>query len=485
MATAKKVMDCTEISTGDSIEKRRVPRMRIMLFSLLVLTLPIEGAAQTAAENDQLLRQELAYHTGVIAYIYGYPLVHMQQRMHNDSHRVDPKQSRYAPVNRFYRSKALVTPETASTLRAPNNDTLYFAGWFDLQEEPVILHNPDTQGRYFTMAVTNQWAEVIHLGRRTIGTKEQYHALIGPGWKGDLPPNVKAVELDTFVVWVLGRLLVDGKEDEASALTILNQFWASPLGTWKRGRPLPEPIEKPGAVMDVLGSLDYFTLMNKALRTNPRRPDEAALMSQFNSIGIGPDVVFQKDKLDPDTKAGLERAILDARKIIKASTARKIPMVNRWMISRDIGRYGHDYLQRAATVAGGYGNLPEESLYAATLFDQHSSMLHGGKRYRIHFAPDQLPPVNGFWSFGAYRVDDASFEINNIERYSLGDRTAGLQYGEDGSLTLYIQYEEPVEGPSNWLPVPQGWFYVILRLYEPQDALLDGRYEIPPIDFID
>ncbi len=39
--------------------------------------------------------------------------------------------------------------------------------------------------------------------------------------------------------------------------------------------------------------------------------------------------------------------------------------------------------------------------------------------------------------------------------------------------------------PSNWLPVPRGEFYIILRLYEPQDALLDGSYEIPPVEMTD
>jgi hypothetical protein len=84
-----------------------------------------------------------------------------------------------------------------------------------------------------------------------------------------------------------------------------------------------------------------------------------------------------------------------------------------------------------------------------------------------------------------YRLEDASWEKNSIQRYSLGDRTTGLQYSEDGSLTLYFQHEEPVEGPSNWLPVPQGEFYIILRLNEPQDALLDGSYEIPPVEIAD
>jgi hypothetical protein len=47
---------------------------------------------------------------------------------------------------------------------------------------------------------------------------------------------------------------------------------------------------------------------------------------------------------------------------------------------------------------------------------------------------------------------------NPIERHSIGDRTPGLRTGDDGSLTLFMQREEP-EGSdrcANWLPTPAG-----------------------------
>lgn len=458
--------------------------MFLRALPLLLLLNSAIATAQTTAANDALIRQEMAYHVGVLVYIYGYPMVDMQKQMHNDTHRVSDGQTTYAPVNHFYHFKHLVTPETAGTLRAPNNDTLYFAGWFDLAEEPVIVHNPDTKGRYYTMAVTNLFAEVTHLGRRTVGTKEQYHALVGPGWEGKLPKGVKAVQLDTNKAWVLGRLLVDGKPDLPVALDMLQQFWASPLSQWQRGKPLALPAGQTAEPIDPLNSLEYFSYLNQALRANPRRADEVALMAQFDTIGVGPNSSFQVDELHDDVKAGLQRAIVDARKLIAAASRRTIPPVNGWMISKEIGRYGHDYLHRAAVVMGGYGNLPEESLYAATLFDEKNEMLSGSKSYRIHFGKDQLPPVDGFWSLAAYRVEDANLEKNRIERYSIGDRTSGLKYNADGSITFHIQHDAPADGEANWLPTPAGGFYAIMRLYEPAEGLLDGRYQLPAIEVV-
>ena len=46
-----------------------------------------------------------------------------------------------------------------------------------------------------------------------------------------------------------------------------------------------------------------------------------------------------------------------------------------------------------------------------------------------------------------------------------------------------MQHDEPDTRPrrANWLPTPAGPFRPILRVYEPGDALFDGRYELPPI----
>jgi hypothetical protein len=79
-----------------------------------------------------------------------------------------------------------------------------------------------------------------------------------------------------------------------------------------------------------------------------------------------------------------------------------------------------------------------------------------------------------------YDEPDYYLVDNPIDRYSIGDRTPGLQYGDDGSITIYMQRESP--GPdkeSNWLPTPAGKFRPVMRSYQPGPALLDGSYVYP------
>ncbi|MGH3176885.1 MAG: DUF1214 domain-containing protein, partial [Streptosporangiaceae bacterium] len=58
--------------------------------------------------------------------------------------------------------------------------------------------------------------------------------------------------------------------------------------------------------------------------------------------------------------------------------------------------------------------------------------------------------------------------------------TPGLRRDADGSLTIVIQHDEPAD-TSNWLPAPAAPFRPIMRLYQPQPAVIDGTYKVPPI----
>ncbi|HEV7760242.1 MAG TPA: DUF1214 domain-containing protein, partial [Acidimicrobiales bacterium] len=75
---------------------------------------------------------------------------------------------------------------------------------------------------------------------------------------------------------------------------------------------------------------------------------------------------------------------------------------------------------------------------------------------------------------------------NPISRYSIGDRTPGLHYGPDGSLTVFLQYHAPEDtDQANWLPAPEGDFRPMLRMYQPAPAVLDGSYRLPPVVRVD
>ena len=73
---------------------------------------------------------------------------------------------------------------------------------------------------------------------------------------------------------------------------------------------------------------------------------------------------------------------------------------------------------------------------------------------------------------------------NSIGRYSIGDRTQGLHYNEDGSLTLWLQHQQPGDANANWLPIPDTYFIAVVRMYEPQPAILDGSYTLPRLERI-
>ena len=73
---------------------------------------------------------------------------------------------------------------------------------------------------------------------------------------------------------------------------------------------------------------------------------------------------------------------------------------------------------------------------------------------------------------------------NDTGRFALGNTTKSLAYGDDGSLTLYIQHDEPVDTDqrANWLPAPEGDIYLVLRLYGAKPEVLSGDWVPPPVE---
>ena len=111
-------------------------------------------------------------------------------------------------------------------------------------------------------------------------------------------------------------------------------------------------------------------------------------------------------------------------------------------------------------------------------------MLDGSRNYQITFTKDKIPPVKAFWSMTIY--DDTNNLVrNSLDRYSLGDRTSGMKYNSDGSLTLHISHKLPSEDvKANWLPAPEGEFYLVLRAYLPDEAIINQEWTPPSLEIV-
>ena len=81
-----------------------------------------------------------------------------------------------------------------------------------------------------------------------------------------------------------------------------------------------------------------------------------------------------------------------------------------------------------------------------------------------------------------YDEPDYYLVANEIDRYSIGDRTPGLELGSDGSVTLLMQSTKPADMHlANWLPAPVGKFRPILRSYQPTGPMLSGEYVLSAV----
>jgi len=72
---------------------------------------------------------------------------------------------------------------------------------------------------------------------------------------------------------------------------------------------------------------------------------------------------------------------------------------------------------------------------------------------------------------------------NPIDRYLINSTTEGLIYSEDGSLSIYIQHEQPEgEKAANWLPAPDAPFYMCMRIYGPEESVMNNEWEPPAVE---
>jgi len=71
---------------------------------------------------------------------------------------------------------------------------------------------------------------------------------------------------------------------------------------------------------------------------------------------------------------------------------------------------------------------------------------------------------------------------NSENRYSVSSsRPEELVYQSDGSLTIVFSHKDPGDPNVNWLPVPLGFFEAYLRMYVPNEEILDGTWKAPGI----
>ncbi|MEU2239992.1 DUF1254 domain-containing protein [Streptomyces sp. NPDC018338] len=431
---------------------------------------------------------EEARRTAADAWIWGYPLLENYRTMYPQA--IDADDPRY--VGGFGRFRHYAEPFTAANtdVVTPNNDTPYSWAWLDLRAEPFVVSVPEID-RYYVLPFHDlDTSYVGYVGARTTGREAGDHLLAGPGWTGTVPEGITGVlRADTFLVGVLGRTYLSGPEDVPALRAIQERYLLRPLSTYE-DTAAPHPVDEPVWPVwreEDLGNVEFFTLLDFLLRFFPVLEEDRELRERLAALGVSGSGEFEPSALAPAVRTAVEQGIADARARLEDAERDAIDS-RRWFGTR--AEHGTDYLTRAVGVDKGLYGLPAaEAWYAGWAQDDRGNRPPNAAHhaYTVRFAPGRLPPARFFWSATMYRLPERLLVDNEIDRYSIGDRTPGLVHDDDGGLTLYVRKDRPADPKqaANWLPAPDGPFTVAIRVYGPDPSVLDGGWRLPPLTVTD
>ena len=360
----------------------------------------------------------------------------------------------------------------------PNLDVAYSEAWVAIDVGScTIVTVPKVEGRYFTVQFLNGWGETLaNINERLFpGQAHGDFAMCLRGSAVQVPPGARRIDLPVKYSRILSRVELGANWDEAVALQ--HQFKLRATGS-------PKLPVLPKALMFELESppgVEAFDYAEAAFDS------EADLNAGLEPLQSKARAIAQAVR-DPAERARVDR-IVRTRALADMAKAGKIighgTVLNGWARPGVVGEYGVDYVARTlVNQAGIWANVKPEVLYYRGGVDSSGGELNGDNVYTLTFPKDALPArfATHFWSVIA--VDSARFRVlpNPLKRFLLNNQSK-LQYGADGSLTLYFADQKPADAPEgNWLPTPKGTKYrLTFRFYRPIDGVSNGTYYPPPL----
>jgi len=456
--------------------------------------LPKTAAEVPGPAPGNTMTKEYVQMVGRMAYLWGWPLVNSHNRRAEFGKAPElglvggilPA----APIGQVTMLTNYISPaETFVT--CPNQDVVYGGGYFALDKEPVVFQVPDFGDRFWVYALYDGRTDEFSSIGKPYETKPGFYLIVGPNWKDATPAGITAVvRSSTDLGFAVPRIFKDDTADDTKAIQpLLNQVLFYPLSQfdgkmktkdWSKIPNFPAPkTSGKGETKWVVPEV-FFDELPEVMKEVPPLPGEEAIYKWISSV-------LDAAAKDPELKKELaETAVAADKDLIDPFFQWKYngrSAGNGWNSPVNNAKWGTDYLNRTGSSKSNmYDNKPEETKYIYRDYDSRGQQLNGQNNYTVTFPKGQVPPVKGFWSLTLYN-DLHLFHPNPLNRYSLGTKNRTLQYGPDGSLTLYFGAKSPgKDKETNWVPAPNGKFSLYLRAYWADKAILDGTWMPPNVE---
>ena len=158
--------------------------------------------------------------------------------------------------------------DTSRRVIRPNAVTLYSSAWLDLLKEPILVHVPDTAGRFHLMHLMDAWTETF-----TVPGMDRDAAGAGGA-------NRRAHQHGVAAGWTQ----TNNASDYEGVRKIQQGYWVMPLSQYPEPRPgitarQPDApaASMPPAMVDKLTPVEFFSIFQELLQRNPPHPADTTL----------------------------------------------------------------------------------------------------------------------------------------------------------------------------------------------------------------
>lgn len=360
----------------------------------------------------------------------------------------------------------------------PNLDVAYSEAWVAVDENSCTMVSvPKVEGRYYTVHFLNGWGETVANINERLFPKRPFgeFAMCFKGSTAAVPAGATRIDLPVRSSRVLARVELGADPD--SAIALQHQFKLRATGTPR----LPEIPKTPIFELEALPGAEAFEAADLALDS------EADLSVGLETLAEKARAIAKAVK-DPAERARVDQVIRSRAFADMGKASARIghgTVQNGWARPGVVGEYGLDYLARTMVNNGGiWANIKPEVLYYRGSLDQTGAELSSDHVYTLTFPKDGLPAQYATFFWSVIAVDSHRFRVlpNPLNRFLINNQSK-LQYGSDGSLTIYFADQKPADAPDgNWLPTPKGQKYrLTFRFYRPTEGVANGTYYPPPV----
>ena len=456
----------------------------LALLALLALAVFAMGcSAQELDSPKSELTDDEARAIAKEAYIFNYPLVMYYRTMYLQA--IDKDSKSFSGGFGKWLHLGTSSPKDTDIV-TPNNDSPYSYAWVDLRAEPWVLTMPKIEAkRFYTSQWNDLWGFVLdNPGSVEDGNDGVSVLLASPAWKGELPKGVKRViRGDTEFLGTLTRTQLFEPKDLRNVKKIQQKYKLQPLSAFL-GKPAPEAapaIQWKPWKEGVETTEEFWAYVNFLLPLTTPNPQDKPVLDRMARLGLEAGKPWDPTSLDQDVRDAMAAGIKDALADVKKAATGEVDPSSFFVSREDLNK---NYFARTMGVFMGiFGNVEKVSVYFSVGADDQGVLFDGSMHsYQLKFTADQIPPAKNFWSMTMYKLPQRWLVDNPIDRYSIGSATPGLKTDADGSISIYVQAKSPGQDKeNNWLPAPDGPCWMVLRIYGPGKAILDGTWQVPPV----